>query len=43
MATMMEQNFCVYEIDDLGDQREIPLKDHGYETMVNSQNKCEYL
>lgn len=39
MVTALEQNFCVYEFDEHGIQTTIPLKENGYDIMVNSTNK----
>lgn len=43
MMTVLEQNFCVYELDEHGTQITVPLKEDGYHIMVNSTNKEEYI
>ncbi len=41
--TVMEQNFCVYEFDEHGVQMTVLLKENGFDTMVNSENREEYV
>lgn len=41
--TLLDQNFCVYEFDEHGTQITIPLKENGFEIMMNSNNKEEFV
>jgi hypothetical protein len=41
--TTLENNFCVYEFDEHGTQITIPLKENGFQIMVNSTNREEYV
>ena len=43
VATSLMQNFCVYENDEEGSESVVPLKDRGFETMVTSDNREEYV
>ena len=37
------QNFCVYEYDEEGNEKVVPLKEKGFDIMVNSDNREEYI